>query len=296
MGKNTKISWANHTFNPWIGCTKVSPGCTHCYAEVDPATTRSAVRWGLGQPRLRTTPGNWNKPMSWDGAARKAGEFHRVFCASLSDWLDDEVPAQWLADLLVLIHKTPNLHWLLLTKRPENWKARMQAVFDLNPASVAGTVCAYWLAGHAPQNVWVGTTVEDQKRCNERIPLLLSIPARIRFLSMEPLLESVNLWQATRPDGAYTCDFSAKNTALGDLSWVIVGGESGTEARGFNLDWATAIVRACAEAEVPCFVKQLGAVPMAGSKAGVEKLSLSDRKGGDVAEWPAALVVREFPL
>src|SRR5438309_1214907 len=117
MGENTSIAWCNHTFNPWEGCTKVSAGCAHCYAE-----TRNhrfgADNWGKGKPRRRTSDANWKLPYKWNAQAEKHGTRLRVFCASLADWLDDEVPVEWLANLLKLIHQTPNLEWLMLTKRP----------------------------------------------------------------------------------------------------------------------------------------------------------------------------------
>src|SRR5581483_1094173 len=159
MSENTKIEWCDHTFNPWMGCTKVSPGCANCYAETMMDHRYGKVRWGKGKPRQRTSSANWKLPLKWNkklsyrctscGTVFPDSELEevlgwecldcntvcspvrpRVFCASLADWLDDEVPIEWLADLLALIYSTPNLDWLLLTKRPQNWATRMDAASE----------------------------------------------------------------------------------------------------------------------------------------------------------------------
>lgn len=209
MGENSKISWCHHTLNPWIGCQKVSPGCTHCYAEALDKRTGGA-HWGVGSERRRTSEANWRTPLRWDRLAKLAGTRHRVFCASMADWLDGippspddhwlmphrpgDIPARWLADLLALIEATPNLDWLLLTKRPEAWHDRLCAAWNIDSEKFPSGNLAYrWLHGEAPANVWVGTTVEDQARAAERVPALMRIPARVRFLSCEPLLEVVDL-------------------------------------------------------------------------------------------------------
>ena len=196
MGQDTKIEWATHTFNPWIGCTKVSPACAHCYAE-SYAARYGRAEWGPGKPRQRTGAANWKKPLAWDREAKALGVRHRVFSASLADWLDDEVPIEWLADLLSLIYATPNLDWLLLTKRPENWSERIKAVegifnFGATPTSNWARTLD-WLHGRPPANVWMGCTVENQECADARIPALLAIPARVRFLSCEPLLGPLDL-------------------------------------------------------------------------------------------------------
>lgn len=328
MAEETKIQWCDHTFNPWIGCAKVSPGCANCYAEVSTPSRAFGVKWGRGQPRKRTSSGNWKEPIKWNRDAERrrvmelhsvgAGEVHsfqrpRVFCASLADWLDDEVPVEWLADLLKLIHDTPNLDWLLLTKRPGNFFARLKAAWN-------ATVCEHdsfdrWITdwgkrGIAPANVWIGTTVEDQQRADERIPELLKIPARVRFLSVEPLLGDVDLSFGIRQH----CNRS--DCSCHKIHWVIVGGESGSKARPCNVEWIRGVVRQCQAAGVACFVKQLGARPMEtlcegfnvrGMLCGGREVEAENRvtataelkfehpKGGDMAEWPEDLRVREFP-
>jgi protein gp37 len=256
MSANSKIEWTDHTFNPWIGCTKVSPGCAHCYAEgEDKRRGWTSEGWGKGKPRKRTSDSYWKQPLKWNREAscvapglqpprvtvQRTTVMHggtvsvhrpRVFCASLADWLDDEVPIEWLADLLALIHATPNLDWLLLTKRPENFEERIAR---------ARPSISFWRHGNPPENVWLGTSVEDQKRADERIPLLLSIPSKVRFLSCEPLLGPVELMP-----GASRMD------------WVIVGGESGHGARPMHPDWARSLRDQCLAAGVPFFFKQWG--------------------------------------
>jgi protein gp37 len=333
MAENSKIEWCDHTFNPWMGCTKVSPGCAHCYAETATPIRTMGIGWGKGQPRKRTSEGNWKQPLKWNKDAeavslhvelcRNAGidpvaEWFRqtdettmppaqprVFCASLADWLDPEVPVEWLADLLELIRMTPYLDWLLLTKRPELWESRMRAVCmsdlcKMRPG-LLNWVCAWSVspdAGYsreAPYNVWVGTTVEDQQRADQRIPELLKIPAKVRFLSCEPLLGQVNLW-GHDIDECPTY-FDGCNCQDG-IHWVICGGESGPQARGMDIRWAESIRQQCANAGVAFFMKQLGAKPYTSpeheSATGYE-VSISDKKGAKMEDWPHCLCVRQLP-
>jgi len=274
MGAVTHIQWTDHTFNPWEGCTKVSPGCAHCYAEARDIRFTGGKHWGKGAPRRRTSVHNWNEPRRWnakaglflqcaqgcrfqsteaglEGFCPKCGDPQadtvrpRVFCASLADWLDDEVPIEWIADLLTLIQDTPNLNWQLLTKRPENWRTAMYAIGLL--ARPVSAFAKEWLLGNAPANVWIGTTVEDQTRADERIPHLLEIPAKVRFLSCEPLLEEIFIecfMRGILPDGP--------------VNWVICGGESGKDARPMHPHWARSLRDQCAASNVPFFFKQWG--------------------------------------
>ncbi len=290
MSANTHIQWCNSTFNPWIGCTKVSPGCANCYAEANAASKFLGVKWGKGQGRYRTKESTWRRVLDWNRAAGKSGRRHKVFCASLADWLDDEVPIEYLADLLKLIHETPNLDWLLLTKRPENWGRRLAEVIasrcDLESVPWEWALIG-WLDGEPPANVWIGVSVEDQKRADERVPALLKIPARVRFLSIEPLLGPVDLGLIGMLQDA--CEAERQIA----IQWVIVGGESGPKARPCNIEWVRDIVRQCKAAGVPCFVKQLGANVV--DNTGYERPEPFDRKRGDMSEWPEDLRVREFP-
>lgn len=284
--ENSKIEWCDHTFNPWEGCTKVSPGCAYCYAENRNARFGggTAPNWGPGAPRRRTSEANWKQPLKWDAkfdhdlTLAHGMDMNlrrpRVFCASLADWLDEEVPIKWLHDLLVLILNTPNLDWLLLTKRPHLWRSRLEA-FATMDGSIASAWAVAWLGGEAPKNVWIGTSVEDQKRADERIPHLLKIPARVRFLSMEPLLGPVDLM----PTGALGCDCPQLERDDGEteercsgrcqfyrnavdkmrrVEWVITGGESGPGARPSHPDWFRSIRDQCKAAGVAYLHKQNG--------------------------------------
>lgn len=306
MGANSSIQWTTHTFNPWIGCQRVSPGCQHCYAEAFDKRVGGAklpdgtktLRWGPKAPRVRTGPANWKKPLAWNRAAEKAGERHRVFCASLADVFEDRpelVP--WRAELFDLIARTPHLDWLLLTKRPGNI-LRLWPAVDFSDGSRCYRPGSDWWP-----NVWLGTTVEDQQRADERIPALLEVPAVVRFLSCEPLLERVDLspWIDEDTNGFR---WRAGNA----VQWVIIGGESGPGARPFELEWARDLVRQARAGDVAPFVKQLGACAsdpvngLAGRSLQVHpdaqaliSRRLVDPAGGDMAEWPADLRVREFP-
>lgn len=282
--ERTKIEWCDYTFNPWVGCTKVSEGCVHCYAETLMATRWGKVTWGAGQPRMRTSPANWALPLKWNKLAgqglfmecercggREFREWNgigatccttpgcnalpetegkavrpRVFCASLADWLDPEVPIEWLADLLYLINATPYMDWLLLTKRPELWLNRMQSVYDFwrnghDKYIRAANMANFWMDGYTPINVWVGATVENEDGL-ARIKHLLGIPSRVHFLSCEPLLGPV---QAT-------------HDTLSKIDWVICGGESGPNARPMHPDWARSLRDQCQAAGVAFFFKQWG--------------------------------------
>lgn len=322
MGENSGIQWTTHTFNPWVGCQRVSPGCEHCYAEAYdkrvggaklPDGTK-ALRWGPQAPRVRTSPANWRKPLAWNRAAEDLGRRDRVFCSSLADVFEDRpelVP--WRAELFALIARTPHLDWLLLTKRPGN-------IGRLWPRPIAfpdGSMC-YRPGPDFWPNVWLGTTVEDQRRANERIPELLKVSAAVRFLSCEPLLERVHLGLGEcgcragdefahrhYPEHPYPCARCSCSAFHGIVDWVIIGGESGPHARPFAIEWARHLVRQCRAAGVAPFVKQLGARPFApvnegggvvlGSGLVPVRLKLADPSGGDPAEWPEDLRVREFP-
>ncbi|OXR48132.1 hypothetical protein PuT2_13995 [Pusillimonas sp. T2] len=267
MSENTKIEWCDHTFNPWIGCTKVGPGCDNCYAEADFDKRRHVVSWGAGQPRKRTAASTWRNPLAWNRNHEqffaKHGRRQRVFCASLADVFDNAVDPQWRADLFRLIEATPNLDWLLLTKRIGNVPNMLPLPFDFDR--------------HFP-NVWIGATVVSQQEADRDIPKLLQVPARVRFLSMEPLLGPVDVEDflyiehphcigfvpSTRYDHGY-CDRCAGHESdpihtspKGKVDWVIVGGESGPGARPMHPDWARSLRDQCQAAGVPFLFKQWG--------------------------------------
>lgn len=262
MGADSKISWTDHTFNPWWGCTKVSPGCAHCYAEGQ--ANRFGVEWGKGATRKLASEKVWADPIKWNKAAEKTSVRARVFSASMADLFDDEAPAGALDRLWALTRITPWLDWLFLTKRPENIRARLPADW-----------------GYGYENVRLGVTCENQDMADKRIQILLSIPARSRFLSLEPLLGPVNLQAArtlacpnkriggcelhTQSGHRITQDSESGGiwvecacSRLGDIDWVIVGGESGAKARPMNPKWARSIRDLCREAGVAFHFKQWG--------------------------------------
>lgn len=276
MGENSAISWTDNTWNPWIGCTHVSEGCRNCYAEADFDKRRHVAEWGPGKPRVRTSEANWKKPLAWNRKAEKNGTRPRVFCASLADWLDPEVPAEWLADLLALIFETPNLDWLLLTKRPELWRERLTNAYEWcfehgMKKDALNCFIQAWIQGREiPSNVWIGCTVENQK-ATSRIPHLLQIPARVRFLSCEPLLGPVDLSAVERPDDAYMKSHGHTGAVATidepddylywqkkGIHWVICGGESGPPARPMHPDWARGLRDQCVSAGIPFHFKQWG--------------------------------------
>ncbi|MBU9422483.1 phage Gp37/Gp68 family protein [Burkholderia gladioli] len=252
MSENSKIEWCDHTFNPWIGCTKISPGCDNCYAEAMMDKRMHKVKWGASALRARTTPENWRLPVRWnarhDEFMAAHGRRQRVFCSSLADVFDNRVPSSWRRDLFALIKATPNLDWLLLTKRIGNAR-EMLIGSPLSPI---------------PDNVWLGATIVNQEEADRDIPKLLAVPARVRFLSIEPMLGPIDLNQALPPFHCDTCDADygalsahASGTPIG-IDWVIAGGESGHRARPAHPDWFRSLRDQCAEAHVAFFFKQWG--------------------------------------
>lgn len=223
MGKDTRISWAHHSQNFWIGCTKISSGCAHCYAETQQDKLYHRVHWGKDQPRIRTK--TWGQPSKWDAEAKLFETRYRVFTNSLADFFDEEVSDQWRDEAFMVIKACPNLDWLILTKRVEKAKDYLSK-----------------LAGWPYPNVWLGASCENQKALEARYPVLESIPAAITFLSLEPLLGPINLFSVLG--------------APGKLRWVIVGGESGEGFRRMQPSWAMNIFAQCQTAEIKFFMKQ----------------------------------------
>lgn len=307
MGKNSAIEWTDHTFNPWIGCTKVSQGCKHCYAETLMDKRYGRVKWGPAGTRSRTSEANWKKPFKWNRQAEEEGRRYRVFCASLADVFEDNPQVEeWREELLCgVIEQTPHLEWLLLTKRPENVLGMVPGNWLIEP----GTLSVLPLKEGWPENVRIGTSASTQEALEERVSHLLQIPSP-NLLSLEPLLERVNLWRFAPTDEGFGTLYDYRGTypfyqAMGwpdkpivrqkGIDWVIVGGESGHTARPMDVRWARDIVRQCRDAGVPVFVKQLGANPLWVYSPEGRGYQLKDKKGGDMSEWPEDLQVREFP-
>ena len=281
MSENTKIEWADHTFNPWTGCTKVSPACDHCYAE-GWAKRSGHVKWGSGQPRRRTSDANWRMPLKWNREAERTGVRPRVFCASLADVFDNEVDPAWRADLFKLIADTRNLDWLLLTKRVGNVMKMANEVADMpRLGSHTGHLIAHqWRNGSPPKNVWLGATVVNQEEADRDIPKLLAVPAAKRFLSIEPMLGPMLLPFERLREWNRIALMNQQEHAVLRIDWVIVGGESGPGARPMSPDWARSIRDQCAAAGVALFVKQMGG---------------SRDKRGELFDLPDDLRIREVP-
>ena len=269
--QNTNIEWTDHTLNFWWGCTKVSPACTHCYAEsvakvFGKRLFGTVPQWGAGKPRYQRLEAARKEALTLNKRALRTGTRPRVFVNSMSDWLDAEVPIEWLAYLLETIHLCPNLDFQLLTKRPENWHDRIKGCWSHFEAKHGrgdtphGDMLHKWFHDDTPPpNVWLGTTVEDQTRADQRLPHLLHIPARIRFLSCEPLLGPVDISHLRIGDNQWF--------PLQHLHWVIAGGESGGPARPTHPDWFRSLRDQCAAAQVPFFFKQWGEFIEAGISA-----------------------------
>lgn len=340
--KHTNIEWADFTGSPWYICTEVNEDCANCYARElakGRMKTITGGKWGKGVPRVRAK-GFWSNAIKWNetpwvcdtcGKAWTVNGMHpdcdgeilhraRMF-PSLCDWLDAEVQIEWLADFLKLVYGTPNLDWLLLTKRPENFFKRLSAAVEYGdtqdwPAEFLDWVMEWFRDGIAPANVWILASAGNQKNADKMMPELLKIPARVRGLSAEPLIGPITF----RPDW------------LEGLDWIIFGGEStqGKPARPCNIEWIVSGLREAQAVGVNCFVKQVGTCPVIEDsmewRMGREgddcrefgsplvgdvkceiltltepqsfprrKMLLKDRKGGDWNEWPEHLRVREYP-
>jgi protein gp37 len=267
MAQNSKIEWTDHTFNPWVGCTNVSPGCDHCYAEA--WSRRSGlVKWGKN-PRRRTSESYWRAPSKWQAAAAsyeaRHGRRQRVFCASLADVFDNQVDPAWRADLFDLIASTPALDWLLLTKRPQNIEKMLPQA---------------WPDG-GMSNVWLGATTEDQVRFDQRWQVLSRVPAVVRFISYEPAIGPIRLNRAhdLQPD------------------WLIAGGESGHGARPVRAVWMRDYIEDCEALGVAPFFKQWGTVknnPLVSERGMTAKAAAVDAygKGGGLLDGQ---LYRKFP-
>ncbi len=232
MAETTAISWEHSTFNPWIGCTKVSPGCDNCYAKTLMDDRYGRVKWGAGEARQRTK--TWGQPLAWERKAAASGQPWRVFCASLADVFDNEVPDEWRTDLWALIAATPHLTWMILTKRIGNVKYPM------------------------PANVWLGATVVNQEEADRDVVKLQHVQAKVRFLSCEPLLGPLDLRDPMNDMGEPRYAYMDADLEDHRIHWVIVGGESGPGARPIKPEWVRSIRDQCAFHGTAFHFKQWG--------------------------------------
>lgn len=247
MGKVTGISWTDHTFNPWWGCTKVSPGCDNCYAEAFDKRVGGA-HWGKGEPRRTFGDKHWNEPIRWNRDAEKEGRKHLVFCASMADVMDDEAPEGARERLWKLIDETPHLIWQLLTKRPHRYNRYLPEKF-------------------AHDNVWLGVTAENQEQYNVRWPILAAVKIEaVTWISYEPTIGPLTL-----------TDFPMWPR------WVIFGGESGANRRECRREWAEHLLKERNEFMpwLSLFVKQFGGRTPAEGKAAIPpELNIQEFPGG----------------
>ena len=288
----SKIEWTNETWNPTTGCTKVSPGCAHCYAES--LTKRYAGAPGWPAEFKPWTPANaaenvvlhpdrLDAPLRWKTP-------RMVFVDSMSDLFHENIPDDYIDKIFAVMALTPPHTYQVLTKRPERMREYMAGVPNARVAEAVMAFGAPYGVNWPLPNVWLGVTVENQRWADERIPILLSTPAAVHFLSCEPLLGPISLVRIGGLQGPYD-DWlrgEVREVIMGEegvyarfkgLQWVIVGGESGPKHRPFNPDWARGIVEQCSNAEVACFVKQMGGA----------------RPGTKLEDLPEDLRVREFP-
>lgn len=311
MSDNSAIQWTDATWNPTTGCTKVSPGCAKCYIERTPPFRIHGRKFVNGHIPLELHENRLDAPLHWKKP-------RRVFVNSLSDLFHADVPDTFIDQVFGVMAHCPQHTFQLLTKRAERMraylstdKARLLDRLDAATDDFTHGTIEYWPL----PNVWLGVSVENQHFADERIPLLLQTPAAVRFISAEPLLGPIDF--SMNPSGQVldSCDecghrrpnpeCDACLDAPPALDWVIVGGESGPRSRPFDTDAALKVVQQCQAANVPVFVKQLGANPWVrtakGYHAGVRawpynvRYHLTDKKGGDITEWPEELRVREFP-
>lgn len=292
MGETTKIAWTDHTFNPWWGCEKVSPGCAHCYAET--FADRLGMGDGIeGRDGSRTNPlwgpdhgfrfffgdRHWAEPLKWNKLAEAEGRRHRVFCASMADVFEDRVELDWpRARLFDLINATPWLDWQVLTKRAREMRDHIDRITAVDVGYPGGT------SHSLIQNLWLGVSVETAKQI-DRVDYLRQTPAKVRFISAEPLLgplvkECRHLERTTSAPFCPDCHGTGlEGLDLTGIDWVIIGGESGPGHRPMETKWAIDLIDKADREFAAVFVKQAG-----GPKPGLQ---------GDLPDW--AWAKREFP-
>jgi protein gp37 len=290
----TSIHWTNETWNPLVGCSKISAGCARCYAAEAAKSARlqqfsqyQAVKDWDGT--IAFVESQLLKPLSWKAPKK-------IFVCSMSDIFHAHVKDEWLDKIFAVMAFARQHTFQVLTKRPE----RMQQYLS-DPATVDRIEEAGYSFTHNMDcinnwplpNVWLGTSIENQEVVDQRIPHLLETPAAVRFLSCEPLLESVDI-------SNYLPRQTSANLVLPHIGWVIIGGESGAKSRPCHQNWIESIVTQCQQQSVAVFVKQWGQNPVTYPYPGFGlsdvKVKLKDRKGGDMAEWPDDMKFRQFPI
>lgn len=313
MGAETKIQWTDATWNPVRGCSRVSEGCRNCYAEKVAARFsgpsmpyEGLAKDGKWTGKVRFIREHLKDPLKWKKP-------RRIFVNSISDIFHESLSDAEIGWIFTIMSEAYWHTFQVLTKRPE----RMHELLA-GPKNHDDWPPRMWHRGILP-NVWLGVSVEDQKTANHRIPILCKTPAAARFISAEPLLGPVSLFHeeegCLRGCAVDIHQYSTQGGPDGPpegvddsqpcLDWVIVGGESGPDARVFNIGWARKIISECRRFSVPIFVKQLGSEPWESGPGLLDNedlaavdvcpIRLKDKKGGDIEEWPEDLRVREFP-
>lgn len=269
MAERTAIAWCDHTCNFWMGCTKVSPGCDHCYAEARDKRFSAGAHWGAGAPRQERLDAAEKDLLRWNRKAADEGVRRRVFINSLSDFFDNEVPQVWRDAAWSTFRICENLDFLLLTKRPQNIRRMMLYPWTL-------------------PNVWLGTTAVNQEEADRNVRALLGAEAAVHFVSYEPALGPIDIAHRLR-----------LQSEVQGIDWVIVGGESGPHARPFPVSWVRMVLDQRVGTCAHVFVKQLGTNPLIAAQDGFdpEVLKAAPRgyKWDDPARWPEWLRVQEFP-
>ncbi|HEY9866398.1 MAG TPA: phage Gp37/Gp68 family protein [Candidatus Obscuribacterales bacterium] len=296
---STKIQWADETWNPIVGCSRTSPGCKNCYAAV-----------AAQSYRLQQFP-QYQKVKDWDGTVEfvesqldkpLGWKKPKKIFLSMSDPFHKNVPFEWIERIFSVIEETPQHTYQILTK----WPHRMIDFFDWYSARCSDhSVDLQW---RMPDNVWLGVSCENQQTANERIPLLMKIPAKVRFLSCEPLLEPLDLskflpieWSEIAEDWIESWPGIGSYSTNDYPNWIIAGGESGAGSRPCHVDWLRDIASQAQSAKVPVFIKQLGSNAIASTPYIDDVannhycLKLKDRKGGDINEFPEDLKLQQFP-
>lgn len=321
MGSTTEIAWTDSTWNPMTGCTPASPGCNACYAKATHDKRHKAKLAGKKLPpqylrpfsEVQCFPERLDVPLRWKKP-------RHVFVCSTGDLFHKDVPFDFIDRVWAVMLLSPRHTYQVLTKRPERMLEYLRGadlydrvlrvagcIRDESRGKERGDLSRVGISNPAripARWIWLGVTVEDQQRAVERIPRLLQVPAAVRFLSCEPLLESVwiheTFFHADRCHAECAYPSACRGVGGGGIDWVICGGESGPRARPFDLSWARSLRDQCAEAGVPFFMKQMGRRPRetilpTPLSCECSQIRFQDLDGRGPEEWPEDLRVREMP-
>ncbi|WP_100904485.1 DUF5131 family protein [Nostoc flagelliforme] len=303
---STNIEWTDETWNIIVGCSRISSGCQQCYA----ATAAKS-------PRLQQFP-QYQAVSIWDGTVQFVESqlikpLHwkkpkNIFVCSMADLFHENVPFEWIDQVMAVIALCPQHTFQVLTKRPERaleyfsqqslwvkwYEAAQNFLWDAIGEKFGELINLqqYFIGQPFPlPNVWLGASTENQQMANKRIPILLQIPCSVRFLSCEPLLEDIDLRQGGAIQKLISDSYEWE-LVNEDIQWIVVGGESGPNSRPCHIEWLESIVQQCQQSNTKVFVKQLGANAIFGG----QQFKTRNKKGGDIEEFPEYLKVRELPL